>query len=306
MRISCKKLWPLLGLLLAFSQGALDAFALPSNIQEIVQQKQLHEIPDEKTSGISPWVIPPGAHLNKFDLLMVLGQDEELSNPPIQLFTTSGFKNMLGWGDAKITTFREAAIDWFNERFGIDFSNGFYDPNTESIVTDFGIMLPYYYQGYFRVLLSNNLKILPYTALTPSSVGQAEYVVIFFTAPLYSGTYANGGPAITGNVTDALTYGCSRIFLNYSGSKHYSVFDRSYYPIEAVPNITDPRRQVDRYQLYSPEFGSGYSFVSSAADSIPNTNGKFGTNALATWCFPGSHLDILTDYNGFNQAPVEP
>jgi len=296
-------------MLAAFSlQTSLDAVALPDNVKKMMQQRsfETEKAYDKNALKNSPWVIPTNAKLNTFDLLLVIGQDEELSNPPIELFTTKGFKDMLGWDDEKITTFRQAAISWFNERFGIDFSNGLYDPNTESITTSFGVMFPYYYQGYLRVLLSNNTKIPPYTRLTPSSVGQAEYLVVFFDTPTYTGTYANGGAAITGNVSDTLAYGCSRIFLNRSNMKTYSIFDRSYYPIAAVPNRESPTRQVDRYQLYSPEFGSGFSCVNSSAESTPNANGKFNTNALATWCFPGTYVNTLADYNEFTEAPVQP
>ena len=81
-------------------------------------------------------------------MLLTVGQDEALDTAALTLFTTSGFTDVLGWDNTKIDQFRQAAIDWYLERFGIDFSQGTYDPSNGSVVTDFGIMIPIRYQGF--------------------------------------------------------------------------------------------------------------------------------------------------------------
>ena len=311
---------------------------------------------------ISPWVIPPTADVTHYKLLLVNGQDDEVPFLPVTFpgpQATDAFKDIFNWNDSQVVQLRNAAIAWFIERFGIDFSTGFLDPTTGIVITDFGLLIPLLYAGYYRVLSSNNCKIPPYSKKTPSTVLRAEYTVVFFTAPVYGGTYASCGP-IQGKVTDVLSYAALKIFLNYSGTKSYIFFGRAYYPTEPVPCVFDPTRQIDRYQLISPDFGPGYGVGNSAVrivptiqpngsisvrivspqeggknlletvvpvkpsgDSIqriiplqkdgkslepvvPNQQATYSTNATSTWQFPGSHLAILADYNGFTQIPVNP
>ena len=310
---------------------------------------------------ISPWVIPPTADVTHYKLLLVNGQDDEVPFSPVTYpgpQATDAFKDIFNWNDSQVAQLRNAAIAWFIERFGVDFSTGFLDPATGIVITDFGLMVPLLYAGYYRVLSSNNCKIPPYSKKTPSTVLRAEYTVVFFTAPVYGGTYASCGP-IQGKVTDIISYAALKILLNYSGTKSYLFFGRAYYPTEPVPCVFDPTRQIDRYQLLSPDFGPGYGVGNSSiriipvvqangsisvrivspqefgsllettvpikpsGDSVqriiplqkggkalepivPNQVGTYSTNATSTWQFPGSHLAILADYNGFTQIPVNP
>ncbi len=252
----------------------------------------------------SPFVIPPGTPVNYYNLLMNVGQDDELSKSAITLFTESGFRDFLGWDQAKIDAYRGTAMAWFTERFGLDFTGYTYDPTTGTVTTSWGLMVPYRYQGYFRVLSSNNFAVPPYTPITPSSDCLSQYTLVFFGVPTYTGTYGNQTP-IVGNASDSLSYGVHRIFLNYSATNYKTFFARNYYPGNVIPQtpVTPRARYVD--QMYSPDFGPGIAFISEASFQYTNQQ-NFDELVLATWSFPGSFVDACTDWNGFDAAPVAP
>lgn len=259
---------------------------------------------EKKPTTCSPNVIPPGTPLNHFDLILTLGQDEALSTPAITLFTTSGYTDIFGWDSAKITAFREAAVEWYIERFGIDFSDGEFDPETGTILTDFGIMIPYRYQGDFRVLASTSKLIPPYTPDTPSSVGFCNYSAFFFSPPVYHGTYGGVG-GVQGNATDAISFGAYRIFTNCKGTKFFTIFGRSHYPESAVPNVSG-NRNMNRFQLFSPDFGPGFADINSAILTVPNGEGLFPTDVINTMVFPGTFQVEFSDWNGYTASPVTP
>lgn len=245
----------------------------------------------------------PLHNLNNYNLLLTLGMDEELDQSAIQ-FGTGGFTE-LGWDQAKIDQFRAAAIDWFKERFGIDFTNGYYDAPSGTVSTDIAIMVPVSYGGTMRVLSSNSLKILPYSFLTPTVDRAAIYVVVFTGAPfIYGGTYANG-QVIEGDPTEGLNYSVHRIYLNKSESRHETFFLRNYYPTpnEPTPATPYPPRVAEKMQIFSPTFGPGFCNSNSAVPSVPNEEGKYPTHIRASWSFPGSFT--IPDWNGFTEAPVE-
>lgn len=291
MYITCKKLLSVLALsMFAFSsQVALNAVT-----------------PDlvDKNIPINPNVIPPGTQLNNYDLLLHVGQDESVPVARALDISLDGFSSVLGWNDSQVAQFRQAAIDWFLVRFGIDFRNGAFDPNSGAIITDFGIMIPITYQGYYRVLASSDWRIRPYTPITPSSVTLVEYAVQFFTTPTYTGTYAANAPggAIVGNQTDALDYGCWKIFLNYPGTNTQIFFGRAYYPSNISGDF--PSRNLDRIQLFSEVYGSGYSTADSALAYTGQPTGNIDAYAHSMWRFPGAFIHELSDYNGFTVAPV--
>jgi hypothetical protein len=294
MYTTCNKLLPVLALsMFAFLSPTLNA----NNPELECKTKPI----------ISQNVIPPGTPLNHYNLLLHIGQDDQVPVGRAIDFSTAGFSTILGWDDAQVTTFREAAIQWFIERFGIDFSTGTFDPVSGRITTDFGIMLPYTYQGYNRVLGSNNELIPAYTPITPSSVTLVQYSVAFFSTPTYTGTYAANVPggAIIGNQSDNISYGCWRIFLNYRGTKTQTFFSRTYYPSIITEDNANPTRNLDRYQLCSSVFGPGYATTDSAIGLTEVVDGKVGANAHTIWHFPGAFYDKLSDYNGFTTPPLD-
>ncbi len=297
MYTTCNKLLSVLALsMFAFLSPTLDAD------NPVSEDKTILDVPQ------NPNVIPLGTPLNHYKLLLHIGQDDQVPVDRAIVFSTDGFSSVLGWDDAQVTAFREAAIQWFIERFGIDFSNGTLDPVSGRITTNFGIMLPYTYQGYNRVLASNNLQIPAYTPLTPSSVSLVQYSVAFFSTPTYTGTYAENVPggAIVGNQSDDISYGCWKIFLNYQGTKTQTFFSRTYYPSIITEDNANPSRNLDRYQLYSEEFGPGYATTDSALGFGGEVvDGKIGANAHTIWRFRGAFYDKLNDYNGFTTAPVD-
>lgn len=296
MYFTCKKLFPVLAL-------SMFSFLIPVGLNADSENSPL----EERTVLVNPNVIPPGTPLNYYDLLLHLGQDEQVPAERAIQFSPAGFTSVLDWDDTQITDFRQAAVQWFNDRFGIDFSGGIFDPVSGTITTDFGIMIPYTYQGYYRVLASSDIHIPAYTPITPSSVSLVQYAAIFFGTPTYRGTYAANVPggAIVGNQSDALDYGVFKIFLNYRGTKSQLFFARSYYPSIITEDNANPTRNLDRYQLHSPIYGPGYGTADSAFGFGEIVDGKIGTYAHSMWRFPGAYYDKLSDYNGFTTAPVE-
>lgn len=242
----------------------------------------------------------PLGETNHYNLLLTTGMDEVLDESAIT-FGTGGFTE-LGWDQAKIDQYRNAAIAWFIERFGIDFSQGYYDAASGTVSTDIGILVPISYSGKLRVIASNNYKIPPYTFLTPSVIRAAIYVVVFTGAPFnYGGTYANG-TSIPGDPTENLNYSCHRIYLNRSETKHETFFLRNFYPNPNEKGGPIPDRVTEKMQIFSPTFGPGFCNASSAVPSVPNIDGKYPTHIRASWSFPGSFT--IPDWNGFTEAPV--
>lgn len=253
-------------------------------------------------TGLLDFLSPLGK-TNKYDLLLTVGIDQVLENSPFKL-TEEGFNTYFGWDQTQIDAFRQSAVEWFSERFGIDFSQGYYDQQTGTISTNVATLFPVTFTAEYPVLSSNSLTIIPFTPLTPSRVLIVKYIVSFNDSLfVYGGTYANG-EIIEGKSTDLLAFGCYKILKNHSGSKSDLVFLRSYYPTQAEPidSTPLPPRRVERLQLFSEKYGSGFAFTSLATSVSPDEEGKYPTFSRESWSFPGSFE--IPDWNEFKSAPI--
>lgn len=242
-------------------------------------------------------------HVNKYDLMLTVGMDELLDESAVT-YGPQGFANVFGMDQIQVDAYRNAAIQWFLERFGIDFTNGYYDPGSGTVSTSIATLAPLTCAGKYRVLASNNFSILPYSVLTPTKVETVEFVAFFNGVPFnYGGTYANGG-LVEGRFTDTLSYAMYKVSRNKSGSNHEVFFMRSYYPGVNESPITTPApvRSVGRVQLYSTKFGPGFCTLSNGLPLTPDANGKWPSYIHGSWTFPASFE--IPDMNSFNTAPI--
>lgn len=263
----------------------------------------MHADIEEKTAVASKINFNPLGPVNHFDLVLTVGMDELFDQSPLT-YGLDGFTSILGWNQSQIDTFRNEAVQWFLERFGIDFTNGYYDAASGTISTPIATLAPLSLRGKNRVLASNNLDVLPYSLLTPTRVEVVEYVAFFNGVPFnYTGTVA-GGATMPGNFTETLSYCVYKISKNFSGSNKEIVFMRSFYPtrVEPLESTPAPARTLVKAQLFSPKYGSGFCVINSAIPLSPDANNKWPVSVRAVWTFPGSFE--IPDWNGFTTAPV--
>lgn len=277
-----------------FGMGLLTllSFSLTSHATEVPQ----HEV------GIFDNILPQSQY-NNYKLLLTVGLDDALDQNPV-VFGSQGFTDIFGWNQSQIDAFRNAAIQWNLERFGLDFTQGYYDAASGTVSTEFGTLAPLSFISEYRVLSSNNFNILPTTPITPSKIQLAEYVVFFNGTPVnWGGTYAGAAPFAV-SPTDTTSFTAYKISLNNSGTRNELIFMRTYYPTEAAPFASTPLpfRLQQRSQLYSPKYGAGFMVMSSAIPLEANADGKFPSYVRASWSFPGSFE--IPDWNGYTTAPI--
>lgn len=246
----------------------------------------------------------PDLGYNQYNLLLTVGMDEVLDQSAVE-YGPTGFTTYLGWNQATIDTFRASAIQWFNDRFGIDFSGGFYDPTSGTVSITGAILVPLAFSGKYRVLSSNSPLIRDANPNNPAIVRLAEYVCVFTSAPTYGGTYVAQGSSSAGAVTDTLAFGCYRV-TNKNGpvsGTYYDFFMRSYYPNKTDPASVYPARSSERFQMYSEVFGPGFGILNVAVPTTPNLAGKYPTFTRASWGFP---TFVVDDWNLFDSSPIAP
>lgn len=239
---------------------------------------------------------------NVNDLILTVGMDEVLNQSAVE-YGPSGFGTYLGWNQATIDTFRASAIEWFDTRFGIDFSSGYYDPASGTVSITGAILVPLSFSGNYRVLLSSSPLIRDFNPQNPAQVRLAEYVCVFTAPPTYGGTYVAEGSSSSGQITDTLAFGCYRVSnkLGPITTSHYDFFMRSYYPNKTDPASVYPARSSERFQMYSEIFGPGFGILNVAVPTSPNVDGKYPTYTRATWSFP---TFVIEDWNLFNSSPI--
>jgi hypothetical protein len=264
---------------------------------------------DQRLSGGSPSAQVPPSHYESiptvYDLLLTIGQDDFLPSSPTAV-STSGFTDFLGWDDATIATFRQSAINWFIERFGIDFSAGIYDPTSGITSISYAILIPIAFSGNYRVYESNNKLIPTGRGDTPSYVRSAEWVVIFtnVTTQTYGGTYGAETTSVQHiDPTDTVDFAAYRINVPHVKNKphYYDFYSRSYFPNKVAPTNLYPARISETFQLYSPDFGSGAGFLNVANPSTANAQGLWPTFVRGTFSFP---IFTLTDLDGYTVSPI--
>lgn len=245
-------------------------------------------------------IIPPqNPPLNVYNLLLTVGTDEPLTQSAVHV-GTQGFVDYLGWNQDQIDAFQAAAVSWFEERFGVDFTGAINVGNNIIVGSNFNVA-PIYFDGNYRVLSSNNNAIND-NPNQPSTVRLAEFVLSWnpSTSVTYDGTY---GPNIAGDDSDTLAFGCYVVTSRngYGPQTKYNFFMRSYYPNHSIPGTSNPTRSNENFQMYSPVWGSGYGFLNVAVPTTP-VNGSYPTYTRASWSFPGSFTQ--TDFNGWTVSPI--
>lgn len=241
-------------------------------------------------------------NVNIYDLLLTVGMDEVLDQSAVE-FGAAGFNTYLGWDQGTVDTFRASAIEWFKTRFGIDFTNGYYDIPSGTVSIPGATLVPLSFSGKYRVLSSNNPLIRDFNPNNPAQVRLAEYVAVFSTPPTYSGSYVAEGSHPNGEITDTLAFGCYRVSNKFGPivTTHYDFFMRSYYPNKTDPASVYPARSTERFQMYSELFGPGFGTLTVAVPTSPNAQGKFPTFTRASWSFP---VYVVEDWNQFNSSPI--
>ena len=262
------------------------------------------------------------AKLTNYKVLLTVGQDEFLDQNPISTGATAyqDFQDILDWSSADVEELRAQAIAYYADRFGIDFSTGFYDttsrftflPGNPAVTPPTAILLPISFKSKYRVLDSNVKQIPEGTSITA-----LEYVVSFqplIAGTNYGGTYAASsavGP-IPINPTDTFDYGVYHLIARpkHHKKKKYNIFVRNWYPNRVEPVTDLPPRVVETVQLVTKDFGDkdgypGAGFLHVGTPTAANGAGKWPTFTRGTWSFgPGSLVE--SNLNGFTEVPVDP
>lgn len=217
------------------------------------------------------------------DMHLKVGVNETFKTLPIEFGSKRGFKDFLGWDEKTTEDFRQSAIVYFNERFGIDLTSAHYDPVSGITSAGFIKMYPVAFSSNYRVTDSNNAQIPP-----DSTVQIAEYVALIEPPvpenAFYAGSYGLHEKSAM-NAYESLSFGCYR--LTEPGKvKSYDIFMRS-----TIPNRTENGVAKVVFQLQSEEFGEGAGTLLVNMPMQANAEGLFPTRCDATWHFPPASYD---------------
>lgn len=258
--------------------------------------------------------------ITNYKVLLTVGMDEFLPSAPVAAGPQgyAGFQQILGWSDNRIERFRAQAIEWYRDRFGIDFTGLTADPVTKitffpNAIAPQALLIPITFVGNYRVLSSNNkhFKI-------NAPINAFEYIIAF--TPLiagtnYGGTYgasASSGP-IAINPTDTVDFANYLVIGNENGKKkRVNLLGRSFYPNRVEPVTDLPPRIIGEWiQMFTRDFGgkhgtSGAGWLSVAVPNAPNAQGLWPTFVRGTWSFEPAttvltDLDVTAD-SSFEQA----
>lgn len=252
--------------------------------------------------------------LTDYKVLLTVGMDEVLPESPVVGGPEAYAEWQSTFGTSKTEQARSAAIAWYQERFGIDFTPGFYDPVTRitflpNQAAPVALLIPISFEGNYRVLDSNT-KHIP----EGSKIHAFEWIVSFtpgIVGTNYGGTYAASltTPPEPINPSDTFDYGVYRIHAKPKHKKHvhYNLFVRNFYPNRVEPVTDYPPRSIEWVQLFTKDFGPkggcpGAGFLHLGVPLGPDASGNFPTFVRGTWTFhPGS--TVLENLNGFIEAP---
>ncbi len=237
--------------------------------------------------------------LNRYKLLVTVGMDELLDESALS-FGIQIFDTLPGWDAERIEQFRQAAISWHYERFGVDFRTAPYDPSTGFSDNGYATLVPLQFNGTYRILESNDHRIPVGTRINIT-----EFVVQFHpdVSMNYGGTYgASATTPIAISPSDSLPYGVYTVFTSERHPKEF--FMRGFFPDKTEPVNLYPSRSFERFQMFSENYGPGFGILNVAVPGVPNSSGKWPTYVKAQWSFPGSF--VIPDYNGWRSAPIPP
>lgn len=217
------------------------------------------------------------------DLHLKVGVNETFKTLPIEFGSKRGFTDFLGWDEKTTEAFRQSAIAYFNERFGIDLANASFDPVSGITSAGFIKMYPVAFSSNYRVTNSNNAQIPP-----DSTVQIAEYVVLIEPPvpenSFYAGSYGLHEKSPM-KAYESLSFGCYR--LTEPGKvKSYDIFMRS-----TIPNRAENGATKVVFQLFSEEFGEGAGTLLVNMPMQANDEGLFPTRCDADWHFPPASYD---------------
>lgn len=235
--------------------------------------------------------------INHYDLLITVGMDENLDENSLS-YGIQVFDN-IGWDADKVEQFRQSAIAWAWERFGVDFRTAYYDISSGVTDNGYASLVPLQLNGTYRILESSDNRIRPDT-----KINITEFVTVFHpdVSQNYGGTYGNGGPnPIAINPSDSLPYGVYTVFT----SKHHPLefFMRGLYPDITQPLSVYPTRSIEQFQMFNRHYGPGFGILYVAVPGAANSNGKWPSLTRGQWTFPGSF--VIPDLNGFVTSPVD-
>lgn len=240
--------------------------------------------------------------LNKYKAQLIVGQDEELPENSLT-FNDQVFNDVLGWSNNKRDRFRDQAIAWFRDRFGI---------NDQWVPVGGGIyvnalgqpLVPLSCKGAYRVQASNFKHIPPFSDKHPTVTELAEYTITFRTsgAPTYGGSYVATGGYAAGTANDTLAFGCYRIFFDKKRKHHTDVFMRSYYPGQSQSQAY-PGRGMEYLQLFNEKLGAGFGRLFVMVPGTSDAAGAWPTHIYNAWSFPGSR--VFSDLNSFDRSPFD-
>ena len=246
--------------------------------------------------------------ITNYKVLLTVGMDEFLPSAPVAAGPQgyAGFQQILGWSENRIAKFRSEAINWYRDRFGIDFTGLTADPVSKitffpNAVAPTALLIPITFVGNYRVLNSNNKHFK-----TNAPINAFEYIISFtpgIVGTNYGGTYGASAstPPIAINPTDTVDFANYLVIGTQNGKKQrVNLLGRSYYPNRVEP-VTDlpPRITAEWIQMYTRDFGgkhgtSGAGWLSVAIPSAPNGQGLWPTFVRGTWSFEPA-TTVLTD-----------
>lgn len=199
-------------------------------------------------------------------------------------FEPTGFETFFKLNPQETEQFRQKALDYYKERFGIDELLNTVDPKTGISNPDFMILPVTFGEPSYTISKSRLEKIPAEINGIPTRIQIAEFVLVFnptVEGKNYGGTY--GKKPI--EPTDNISYGRYRILLG--DGRHYDVFMESKVPNKS---LSKENHVLVKLNLRSQELGLGKgSFLAhmkfAKEEDGPN-QGLFKTYVDGKWYFP--------------------
>ena len=211
-----------------------------------------------------------------------VGIDANLPAPGPK-FEQTGFKEFFNLNPQQIEAFRQEALSFYKNRFGIDCGQCTLDAATGITTGPDFIILPVAFGGDYAVKKSNSKQVPVKVGGKQTLVQIAEFVLVFndkAAGKFYGGTYSSR-KARPIDPTHTISFGKYRLLLG--DGRHFDIAMHS-----VVPNkiISKEGEALVRLALNSKEFGKGVGVFKANMQFTPDAEGLYKTFVKGVWHFP--------------------
>lgn len=216
-----------------------------------------------------------------------VGLDEYLPSPAPQL-DPNNFKEFFNFTFEEREAFRQKALQYFADRFGIDDSQAVYNQENGITTGSYFQILPIKCGGSYGITKSRDEQIPAEVNGKKTLIQIAEFVLVFTPESknkTYGGSYADEAAAekatpIVIDQNHSLSFGMYRLLLG--DGTHYDIAMQS-----TNPNHPKEGYVLVKLALQSKEFGEGEGAFAAKMDmKEPSKDGLFKAYVKGSWHFP--------------------